>query len=342
VVPPTYPEPVPSAPFLVPPLLLIVVLTVSAVAKVRDPRDTRTVMRQLELPDLLLRLQAPRLLPWGELAVAAMLLLLPGAGYVAATTLSLVLFVCYLAVVARALTFDHPLVCGCFGSLGLGWITRQTLVRNAVLVALAVVAWVDSWRGDGVLSRLGDLERDGWWWLVGVLVTLVLTGLVVRESRPPQADLSTLVDDEDYVATPVPYALLDGPDGPSTTWRLTDAAARLLVFWDPRQDDAGTLVARLPSWRAALAPVEVHLVSSTEWSTVRDLRPELAEHLLGDPDGDTRLRLRVYSVPGAVLLGADRLLAGGPVEGLARIEELVEAAADELRSTPMQDGAPAQ
>ncbi len=332
----TYPEPVPSAPFLVPPLLLIVVLTVSAAAKVRDPADTRSVMKQLELPHVLLTLRAPRLLPWGELALAAMLLLLPGAGYAVATTLSLVLFLAYLAVVARALTFDRPLVCGCFGSLGLGWITRQTLVRNAVLVALAAVAWVDSWRGDGVLARLGDLDRDGWWWLAGVLVTLLLTGLVVRDSRPPQAALSELLDADEYVAVPVPYGLLDGPDGPGTTWRLTDAAARLLVFWDPRQDDADAVAARLPAWRAALDPVQVHLVSGSEWSTVRDLRPELAEHLLGDPDDDTRLRLRVYSVPGAVLLGTDRLLAGGPAEGLAEIEDLVEAAADELQAATAQ------
>jgi hypothetical protein len=327
---------VPSAPFLVPPLLLIVVLTVSAAAKVRDPGDTRSVMRQLELPDLLLTLRAHRLLPWGELALAAMLLLLQGAGYVVATTLSLVLFLAYLVVVARALTFGRPLVCGCFGSLGLGWITRRTLVRNAVLVALAGVAWVDSWRGDGVLARLGDLDRDGWWWLAGVAVTLLLTGLVVRESRPPQAALSDLLDDDEYVGIPVPYGLLDGPDGPGTTWGLTDAAARLLVFWDPRQDDADDVAARLPAWQAALEPVRVHLVSGSEWSTVRDLRPALAEHLLGDPDGDTRLRLRVYSLPGAVLLGTDRLLAGGPVEGLSEIEELVEAAAAEVGAATAQ------
>jgi hypothetical protein len=58
----------------------------------------------------------------------------------------------------------------------------------------------------------------------------------------------------------------------------------------------------------------------------------VADRLLGDPDGDTALRLRVFSRPGAVLLGTDRLLAGGPVTGLAEIEELVDAAAEELRA----------
>jgi hypothetical protein len=131
--------------------------------------------------------------------------------------------------------------------------------------------------------------------------------------------------------------VLDGPDGPRATWALTDACARLLVFWDPRKPDADALAARLPAWQDALSPVRVHLVSGSEWSTVRDLRPTIAEHLLGDPEGGTRSMLRVYRQPGAVLLGTDRLLAGGPVEGLDEIEELVEAAASELRGVSLDE-----
>ena len=44
------------------------------------------------------------------------------------------------------------------------------------------------------------------------------------------------------------------------------------------------------------------------------------------------MRLEVFTRPGAVLLGTDRLLAGGPAEGLQEIEELVAAAAEELRA----------
>ncbi|MDX6359898.1 MAG: hypothetical protein QOH37_2952, partial [Nocardioidaceae bacterium] len=67
----------PSAPFVVPPLLLIVILLVSAVAKLRDPGDTASVFVMLDLPKVLLRLKAPRLLPYGELVAVALLLLLP-------------------------------------------------------------------------------------------------------------------------------------------------------------------------------------------------------------------------------------------------------------------------
>jgi hypothetical protein len=333
---------VPSAPFVVPPLLLIAVLLVSGVAKIRVPADTASVFAKLEMPAFLNRLHAPRLLPYGELVLAAMLFLLPGPWYVVPTTLTLVLFVIYLVVVVRALGFGYPLLCGCFGKLGLGWITRQTVARNSVLLAVAAIAWVDSWRGDGVLERLRDLGDD-WWWLAGVALAMVTTAFVVRESKLPPF-VPPDVDDEDYVPTPVHYSVLDGPDGPTSVWQLGDAAARLLVFWDLSADESGHLAERLPVWQRQLAPVLVHLVSQSEWQEAATARPDLAEHLLGDPEGETVARLGVLDTPGAVLIGTDRLLAGGPAVGLADIEELVAAAAEEIQAAPSvpSDGAPAQ
>jgi hypothetical protein len=204
-------------------------------------------------------------------------------------------------------------------------------VRNVVLLGVAVVTFAGSWRGDGVLERLTQLG-DQAWWLAGVALAVVTTALVVHEGRPPASlppeDLSDV-----YVATPIPYAVLDGPGGPGSVWALSDAAARLLVFDDlAGGDETAALVDRLPGWVAALAPVEGHLVGQTEWGDLSAAYPDVADRLLGDPDGDTALRLRVFSRPGAVLLGTDRLLAGGPVTGLAEIEELVDAAAEELRA----------
>jgi hypothetical protein len=332
---------VPSAPFVVPPLLLIAILVISAVAKIRDPRDTASVFDKLRLPAFLTTLQAPRLLPYAEIVLAVLLLVLPDAWYVVATSLALLLFACYLLVVVRALGFGYPIMCGCFGKLGLGWITRRTAVRNTVLLAVAVVAWLDSWRGDGVAQRLADLGSDGWW-LAGVAVAVLTTAFVVRES-----DIPVWVPDagDDYVTRPVPYLVLDGPDGPGPVWQLSDTAARLLVFWDPADAETAGLADRLPAWQQELAPVRAHLVTQSEWDAAATLRPDLAEDLLGDPDGATQQRLGVHRVPGAVIVGTDRLLAGGPVVGVDEIEELVAAAAEEIRAAAAAvppDGAPAQ
>jgi Methylamine utilisation protein MauE len=327
---------VPSAPFLVPPLLLIVILVVSALAKLHDHPDTVSVFGKLALPRILFRLRAPRLLPYGELVVAALLVLLPGHWYLIATSLALLLFVTYLVVVLRALTFDVPVRCGCFGRLGLGWITPQTAIRNAILVLVALVAWLDSWRTEGVVSRFRDLGDDGWWWLAAVAVAVVTTGVVVRESKEPafteHVSATTERADDGYLARPTPYGVLDGPDGPGSVWRLTDAAARLLVFWDPRDGGAATIAARLPVWQERVSPVRVHLVSGTEWAEARSLWPGLAGDLLGDPYDELRVRLQVLPFPGAVLLGTDRRLAGGPVSGMVALEELVRATAEELQA----------
>ncbi len=241
----------PSAPFVVPPLLLIVTLVVSAVAKLRDPRDTSSVFLQLRLPRVLLRLRVPRLLPYGELVLAALLLLAPGAWYVVAATATLLLFVAYFLVILRAVRLPYPVRCGCFGRLGLGEVTRRTLARNGVLLALALVTWVDAWRTEGVARRLGGL--GGWAWALAataVVAAAALTFVARARSRttPPEDD----ADPTGYRPAPAPHGLLHGPEGPVPVRDLTDVAARFLVFGDPASDPG--LLARASTWDARLAP----------------------------------------------------------------------------------------
>lgn len=309
-----YPDAVSDAVFLVPPLLLVVVLAVSAVAKVRTPRDTVSVFKQLKLPAFLLRLRAPRLLPYAELVLAAALLLAPGRWYAVPATAALLLFALYAVVILRALRLPYPVTCGCFGRLGLGEVTSRTLFRNVVLLLLALITWVDALRGNAVSDRLG--RHGGALWALGglaaVALVLLVARLVVRRlgQRPGR---------DSYVPVPIPDGVLHDATGPVPLWELSDRAARLLVFCDPDRDVE--VVARSAAWATALAPVLVHLVTDG---------PDLPAESLGDPDGVLRSRLGVSS-PGAVLLGTNRMLAGGPVAGLAGIEQLVTEAAEELQ-----------
>jgi hypothetical protein len=322
---------VPSALYVVPPLLLIAVLVVSAVAKLLDPRDTSSVFRQLGLPHLLLRLRAPRLLPYGELGLAALLALAPGRWYVVAASATLLLFALYLGVIMRALRLPYPVTCPCFGRLGLGEVTRRTLARNGVLVVLALVTWGDSWRGHGVWQRLGDL--DGWaWWLALPLATVVpVVVLVALRSglrRPPSEETDT--DPLAYRPVPTPNAVLHGPTGAIPVWRLSDSAARLLVFCEPGRDD--DVIEQSRSWATRLAPVRVHVVDETGRTGDREGEGGSTDAVLHDPGGVLRRALGVAS-PGAVLLGTDRMLAGGPADGVEEMSRLVDAVAEELEAT---------
>ncbi len=247
----------PSAPYVVAPLLLIATLVVSAVAKIRDPRDTSSVFLQLRLPRLLLRLRVPRLLPYGELVLAAFLLLASGVWYVLATTATLLLFVAYFLVVLRAVRLPYPVRCSCFGRLGLGEVTGRTLARNGVLLALALVTWVDSWDGEGVAERLGDL--GGWAWAVAGLGVATAAAAFVGRVRGRGVPADGL-DPTAFLPAPAPHGLLEGPDGPVPVRDLTDVSPRLLVFGDPQHDP--DLVQRVSSWALRLAPVRVHVVST--------------------------------------------------------------------------------
>lgn len=318
---------------MVPPLILGLLLLVSAAAKLRNPDDTRSVFSQLQLPDLLIRVRAPLLLPYGEIALVALLLLAPGTWYLVAATLVLLLFAAYLLVVARALRFPYAVRCGCFGRLGLGEVTTSTLVRNVVLLAIALVTWAEAWRREGVLQRLDDSD-DGWWWVAGVLLAVATTVLVVWDARSapyvPTAGVVPAADPGGYQTMPTPYVVLDGPDGLVTAWQLSDTAARLLVFLEPTDPAAADLMSRLGGWADRLEPVRLHIVADDEWQALAARDPDRAQRYLGDPSGVVRGRFGIED-RGAVLLGTDRLLAGGPSHGDEEIDELVEAAIEQLQ-----------
>lgn len=317
---------------MVPPLLLSLILLVSAGAKIRTPHDTGSVFKQLQLPDVLIKLRGYYLLPYAELVLVALLLLAPDTWYLVAATLVLLLFAAYLVVVARALRFPYAVRCGCFGRLGLGEVTERTLVRNLVLFAIALVTWADAWRREGVLQRINDAD-DGWWWVAGVLLAVATTALVVWDGRAPAyvppAGVQLPPDPDGYLTMPTPYVVLDGPAGLVSAWQLSDTAARMLVFLEPTDPAAADLMSRLGGWAERLAPVQLHVVADDEWHVLAARYPEQAQRYLGDPAGTVRARFGIED-RGAVLLGTDRFLAGGPSHGDAEVDELVEAAIEQL------------
>jgi hypothetical protein len=105
----------------------------------------------------------------------------------------------------------------------------------------------------------------------------------------------------------------------------------MLVFLEPTDPAADQLLTRLDRWAERLAPVRVHLVADEEWQVLADRDPARARRYLGDPGGSVRGRFGIED-RGAVLLGTDRFLAGGPAEGDEEIEELVEATIEQLHA----------
>lgn len=335
-----------TGPLLLPPLLLGALLVVSGAAKVRHTDATRSAFAQLELPRALTDSSAPRLLPWAEVLLAVALLVAPPPFALPVAVAALVLFVGYLVVIARALTFDHPVTCGCFGELGLGEVTRRTAVRNVLLVVVALLGVWSATADRSVAARLIDASGTAWVWL-GLVV---LTGAVLvatfagtkgasRTSMEGTGPAPTAGGELEYVRQPLPFATLaDADDTLHSLFDLTRRGAVLLVFVSPGCGSCRPVIERIPRWVTDLAPVRVIGVVTHPIAATVAVAPGLEGHLMHDVQGAT-IRTFGVATPGAVLLGGDGLLAGGPVVGGHEVTAFVDEVHAELLEAGVIDPA---
>lgn len=313
------------------PAILAVVLVVSAVGKLRSPRASAEAFRDLRVPALLSGHGAVRGLPWAEIALAVALVLLGGRPGVLASVATLVLFTAYLWLVVRGLGFDVPVDCACFGEFAPGRITRGTVVRNAWLVALAVLAVVASTQGSSVATRLADGGAP-WWWVAGAVAAAVTVRLVVGGSGPAAEldEQAALVEEEgEYLRVRTPALPVTLGDGSTTTLRrLSETRPQLLVYVSETCGSCREVIDAVPGWREQLPQLDVRILvrADPESSGLASTQEPLSVH---DAEG---LVYETFDLrtPGAVLLGADGLLAGGPVIGSLAVPEFVDDVRAEL------------
>lgn len=338
-----------DSPLLLPPLLLVVLLVVSGAAKLRHPEETRSAFAQLQLPGALTRSPAPRVLPWAEIVLAAALLLTPAPFALAVAGATLLLFASYLWVIVRALGFGYPVTCSCFGRLGLGAVTRRTALRNVLLVIVALLTLWSATADDSVVARLLVASATTWVWLALVVllvgVVIVTFGGAKGEPLASTAGVPAAEDGRDpadYERQPLPYAVLEDEAGSKVTLHeLVAHGAVLLLFVSPGCASCRPVIEKLAEWDQALGPVQVRAVIFSPIKDAVAAAPELAGRVLRDPDAITARIFRV-GTPGAILMGGDGLLAGGPVQGADVPEfyediraELIEA--DVIEAVPVTD-----
>ncbi len=157
-----------TAPLVVPFLLLAGVLLVSGAAKVSDRVATADMFTALRVPFVSPAVGAAAL-PYVEIVLGLALLLARGPLLVVASGVTLLLFTTYWLLIARALTFDPPVSCACFGKLGGHLVDGWTLARNTLLVGLSVVALVSAARGVDVIGGLADFTSTDVAWLCVVV-----------------------------------------------------------------------------------------------------------------------------------------------------------------------------
>ncbi|MFN8097080.1 MAG: MauE/DoxX family redox-associated membrane protein [Dermatophilaceae bacterium] len=330
------------SPLVVPGLLLAAVLALSGVAKLASPEANADAFRSLRVPDLLTRLRGPLLLPYAELLLALALLVTPGTAYILVASIGLLLMLVYTAVVARALTFAEPVSCSCFGRLGLGAITRLTVMRNLLLALVAGLAVADAVRQSrSIAARLLDADRHAWGWLAIVALAVATTGLIAHSTAapvpaPPPVPRPEPFDRElDYVRQPIPFGRLRTPDErPITLRELAATAPRLLVFLNLGCGSCLRTMEALPSFIERNPEVSVHPVFHD--GVNREAIPDWMDYLLDE--GAEIMHTFGVATPSAVLLGADGLLAGGPVIGQDAVSEFLDDISEELVATRVEAG----
>lgn len=148
-----------------------------------------------------------------------------------------------------------------------------------------------------------------------------------------------MADEEllDYERAAIPGGVLQQPGGRLITLtQLTAQSAALLVFVSEGCGPCERVLDRASGWIDSLSPfMQVKFVFSRPIDQLRERTTQrVGEHAMHDLQFTARSTLGGRTAPSAVLLGADGLLAGGPVDGGSAVIEFVEAIQEQLTSTP--------
>lgn len=331
-------------------LLLAGVFALASVTKLADLRGSRSAVAAFGVPE---RLAAPlgTLLPVSELAIAAALLP-AGSARVGALGAAALLGL-FIAAITRTMARGEAPECHCFGQLHSEPAGPGALIRNVVLMAVAIfaaaaggsgagpsaLAWIGRLGGTGAVAlaaglALAALAAFTAWALLALLRQNGSVMLRVEEleahlgpaaARPPAAPHRGLP-----LGAPAPPFSLGGLYGETVTLEslVSADAPVMLVFTDPKCGPCTALMPQIAEWQRELAG-ELTIAVLTSGSE-REYRAKVREHGIASVWLDEGLTVytayRAAGTPGAVLIDGGGRIASDVVGGTAAISALVAEA----------------
>lgn len=309
-------------------LLLAGVFGLSAWGKFSDLSGTRKSVGEFGIPIRLVPTVAWTL-PVAEAAVAAGLLL-PWAT-IAASILGTVLLLIFTMAILRLLRAGKRPACSCFGAISATPIGRGTVIRNALLLAVATLTVA----GALIRPRLPqDLPADH---TLALALTALFTAILVRQSADLRALRRRL--DEQALSTLGAEGLPPGAVAPEfelltvsggrtgLSELLTTGRNLLLVFVHPACEMCAALSRELPRWQLRSADTLTiavvgngDLEEHTRWGSAQGLGeiPVLVQQ-----GNEAALRYRVRGTPSGVLIGPDGRVAAPVARGAMAIRDLI-------------------
>ena len=328
-------------------LLLAAVFALAGGAKLFDLKGSRKAVADFGVPARL----APvigLLLPVAELVAAVALIFHPTARWGAA--LALLLLLVFVAGVANAMRKGLDVDCGCFGRVYSATAGSATLVRNAVMAALAAVVvvhgpgpaindWFAARSGSelvAIAATTAAVILAGFAWLMWSRNRTLRRDLELRAEtpRPVQPeDLDPPPERDPYghpVGTVAPAFELADLHGETHTLESLLALGRPVVvtFMAVGCGPCGKVIPDVARWRASLADRLTMVVISdgeaehvaTRWEEFGD------EHVLLDPDEEVLRAYGLAATPTSLVIDSNGLIASTPSSGILGVEVLVRRA----------------
>lgn len=306
---------------IVPLLVCAAVLVLSGVAKVREPVATRDAFIALRLPRWLADSPAPGVLPWAELALGVLLLVSPGWLLVFAVAATIALFMAYLVVIARALRFDEPVSCSCFGTLGDHTVSLRTLLRNGVLVGTALLALLAAVGGVSLPAtlRLDPVGLLGWSGMAAL--TGAVAVLVLGRAAAPAEPSGVGGGEGDRVPS---FTLLDAASGGPVHSRSLPDETTLLLLVSRGCGPCERFIADLDELRATSPDVRFRVVLNDQSAGQLDGwgPASVRDGALLDPRGNV-LAMHGTGTPTGLLVGRGGVLLAPPTVGDGNLRQLV-------------------
>jgi uncharacterized membrane protein YphA (DoxX/SURF4 family)/thiol-disulfide isomerase/thioredoxin len=312
--------------------VLAVVFLVAAVGKLLDLNGSRQAIEGFGVPARVARVTGP-ILPFGELAVVALVLIRPTAIVGAAGALLLLLV--FIAGVSYAMSQGRAPDCHCFGQLHSEPAGAATIVRNVALAGLAAVILAGG-AGPSIDGGLGSLDGTQ----VALVVVSALAAVLLVGVAQLWSDRTRLKRDltRARVAGAVP-GLPRGTPAPEfelpvvvgSRGSLADlrgsAGPTVLVFASTRCGPCIQMLPTLARWQESLSDsLALATIFSGERQEIEKLCEEHQLSLALAQENDEIFTLyKLRATPSGVLVDADGAIASLPAEGVPAIEALVRS-----------------
>jgi peroxiredoxin/uncharacterized membrane protein YphA (DoxX/SURF4 family) len=278
------------------------------------------------------------LLPLVELAMALALVFHPTARWGA--LVALVLLLAFVAGIANALRQGKDVDCGCFGPVYSATASTLTLVRNAVLAALALVVVlegpapaIDGWVADRSAAEL-----------VAIAIAIALAGVAAlawilwSKTRTLQRMLDEAPEHRhDPQGLPLgalaPRFALPDRHGEIHTLESSLAEGRrvVLTFMDAGCGPCKTVGHKIARWQSAFADrLRIVVISAGTAQQSQGVWDEYGIDVLFDAKDELSRAFLLKSTPTALIVEPDGRVGSMPSAGVHGVEVLVRLA---LRSS---------